>query len=44
MFFKTATVFKMYGTRKGAENFISRTGIAGLVVEEMGGNFYVVAN
>ena len=43
MFFKTSTIYKVYGTRKGAESYIARKSLTGATVEVIDNKFYVVA-
>ena len=44
MFFKTSTIYKVYQTQKGAENYIARhfTGRADITIEEIDNKFFVV--
>lgn len=46
MFFKNFTVYKTYGTRKGAETYMARYGLnndPAISIEEFDGRFWVVA-
>lgn len=42
MFFKTTTIYKVYESRKGAENYIARYNLTNTVIEEIDGRFFVV--
>lgn len=42
MFFKTTTIYKVYNSRKGAENFIARCAGSQLAIELIGDKFFVV--
>ena len=42
MFFKTSTIYKVYTSRKGAENYTARHNLTNTVIEEIGGRFFVV--
>ena len=42
MFFKTSTVFKVYETRKGAENYIAKMTGVDLHIEVIDNRFFVV--
>jgi hypothetical protein len=42
MFFKTNTIYKVYESRKGAENYTARHNLTNTVIEEIGGRFFVV--
>lgn len=42
MFFKTATVYKGFATRKGAENYIARYNISDVHIEVINDRFWVV--
>lgn len=42
MFFNTTTIYKVYESRKGAENFTARHNLTNTVIEEIGGRFFVV--
>ena len=42
MFFKTATVYKVYETRKGAENYIAKMIGCELRIEVIDNRFFVV--
>jgi hypothetical protein len=42
MFFKTATIYKVCNTRKGAENYIARWNVEDAEIQEIDNRFWVV--
>ena len=42
MYFKTSTIYKVYGTRKGAEAYIARHSLTNVAVEVIDNKFFVV--
>jgi hypothetical protein len=42
MFFKTATVYKGFGTHRGAENYIARYNLTDVRIEVINDRFWVV--